>query len=201
MRLGLFYDTETTGLPSKRRFDDDPAQPHLVQIAAHLADMGTRKVIATIDLTVEATDWEIPDVCADIHGISTAHSRAVGIPEKAALDAFMSLHNRADVRIAHNEEFDASIMRFALMRYHGKKAADAWRKQTAVCTGALTKYILNLPASERMIAAGYPGPKMPRMEEAYKFFTGNDLANAHTAIADVTACMDVYWAAQDHNTI
>ena len=39
--------------------------------------------------------------------------------------------------------------------------------------------------------------KTPNLGEAYRHFTGRDLENAHSAMADVQACRDVYFAIQD----
>ena len=46
----LAYDTETTGLPNWKAPSGDPSQPHLVQIAALVANIETRQVIASLDL-------------------------------------------------------------------------------------------------------------------------------------------------------
>lgn len=197
MTLGLFYDTETTGLPNKHKMDDHPSQPHLVQLAAHLVDMKSHDVIQSMDLIVHPTSWQIPDEVADIHGITTDYAQKVGLPEQEVLNIFTQLWQRSKVRIAHNEEFDAKIIRFACMRYLGMPYADTWRRGEAKCTSEMTIDIMNLPASDRMKQFNIPGPKKPRLEEAYKHFTSKTLRNAHSAIADVNGCMEVYWAVQD----
>ncbi len=42
--------------------------------------------------------------------------------------------------------------------------------------------------------AGFNKFKTPNLGEAFAHFTGNELVNAHSAMADVMACRDVYFA-------
>ena len=197
MNLALFYDTETAGLPLWKQPDDHPSQPHLVQVAAHLVDMDTRDVVQSIDLIVKPDDWIIPDEVAAIHGITTEHANEVGVPEDFVLRVFGNLW-KSRLRVAHNESFDARIIRIGLTRFTDADVVGRWRNGEAECTSDLTINDMNLPPSERMKAAGFNGPKKPRMSEAYKHYTGMELVNAHSAIADVNACMEVYWAVKDN---
>lgn len=200
MSLLLFYDTETTGLPNNRALDNDASQPHLVQLAAHLVDADTRKVVQSIDLITHPTAWQIPAEVSVIHGITQDYAAKVGIEEWLALKVFMSMWDRCDARIAHNEEFDAKIIRIGAVRYLSKLHVDKWGGGKAYCTSDMTQQEMNLPPTERMRAAGRFGPRKPRMAEAYRFYTGKELFNAHTAIADVNACMEVYWAVTDRRS-
>lgn len=52
MNTILFYDTETTGLPDWKSPSESETQPHLVQLAAILANADTRQVISTLDLII-----------------------------------------------------------------------------------------------------------------------------------------------------
>lgn len=194
--IALFYDTETTGLPLFNEPSEDPRQPHLVQIGACLVDVENRQTIASIDVVIDPIDWEIPAEVSAIHGITTERARAVGISERIALETFTDLWSCSDIRIAHNEQFDARIIRIALMR-HGTKIgrdADDWKNSKAECTQALSTPILKLPPTAKMVAAGRFHHKSANLREAYKHFTGNELVGAHRAIVDVEACMAVYFA-------
>jgi DNA polymerase-3 subunit epsilon len=53
--------------------------------------------------------------------------------------------------------------------------------------------VLNLPPTERMIAAGFDKPKPPKLEECIRHFFNEDLEGAHDAMADVIACRRVYF--------
>lgn len=193
MNLGLFYDTETTGLPDFKAPSEAHQQPHIVQIAAILVDLDTRKEIASMDVVVRPDEWFIPDDIALIHGITTAHAGVVGVPEKLAVQMFMELwYGRK--RIAHNESFDARILRIALMRHVDQVTADEWKAGESECTALLSTPICNLPPTDKMLAKGMTKNKMPNLGEAYRHFMGKDFDNAHTAIADVRACMAVYFA-------
>ena len=193
MRTALFYDTETTGLPLFNEPSEDPRQPHIVQLAAALVDLDSRKTIASMDVIVKPDGWVIPDDVAKIHGITTEHALDVGINELAAVDLLLDLW-RERLRIAHNEQFDARIVRIALMRHVDGETADKWKAGLAQCTQALSTPICKLPPTKKMLAAGRRHHKSANLGEAYKHFTGLELKDAHTALADVHACMAVFFA-------
>lgn len=186
----LFYDTETTGLPDWKVPSDSEHQPHLVQLAAILADADTQREIASLDLIIKPAGWEIPDEVAEIHGITTEHAKAVGVDESLAVSLFLELWNGAH-RVAHNRTFDQRIIRIATKRYCDEATIERWAdKDSHDCTMLLAKPIMQL------LPKGRYGFKSPKLEEAYTHFTGKPLENAHSAMADTRACMAVYWALQ-----
>ena len=153
MNLAVFYDTETTGLPLFKEPSEHPGQPHIVQLGACLVDLDTRKTLATIDVICKPDGWIIPDDVAAIHGITTEHAADVGVPESLAVEMLLELVGER-TRIAHNEQFDARIVRIACMRHFEPTQADAWKEGPAECTALLATPILKLPPTDRMRSAG-----------------------------------------------
>lgn len=195
MNTAIFYDTETTGLPFFNDPSEDPRQPHIVQIAAAMVDLDTRKTIASMDVICRPDGWTIPDDVAAIHGITTEHALDFGVSESLAIGMFMDLwHDGKHLRIAHNEQFDARILRIALLRHKDAATADQWKGGKASCTQALATPILKLPPTGKMIAAGRHHHKSANLGESYQHFTGKQLEGAHTAMVDVQACMAVWFA-------
>lgn len=80
------------------------------------------------------------------------------------------------------------------MRFHSEDAADIWKSGSTECTARLATPICALPPTEKMKAVGRFHHKTPNLGEAYRHFTGKELVNAHSAMADVLACRDVYFA-------
>ena len=199
MNLALAYDSETTGLPLFKESSDDPRQPHIVQLGALLVDLDTRKIISSLDVIVRPDKWKIPDDVAAIHGITTEHAMDVGVSESMAVGMLFELWGESAprLRIGHNEQFDARIVRIALLRHEGEPMADWWKAGPASCTQLLSTPILKLPPTPKMIAAGFKRYKSANLREAYKFFTGRELVGAHSAMADAAACLAVYFAIQD----
>jgi len=191
MNTILFYDTETTGLPDWKAPSESETQPHLVQLAAILADADTRSVISTLDLIIKPNGWEIPVEVSEIHGITTELANQVGVDETDALAVFMQM--TGGKRVAHNKTFDQRIIRIALKRYgYGDYEVDQWaEKEDHDCTMLMAKPIMQMGPKGRY------GYKSPKLSEAYLHFTGKELQNAHTAMADAQACMEIYWAMQD----
>lgn len=193
MKPVAFFDTETTGLPLFREPSEHPDQPHIVQLGATLVDIDTWRTLATIDVMCKPAGWTIPDEVAAIHGITTEMAGDLGVPEALAVEMLLDLVGDR-LRVAHNEQFDARIVRIACKRYFEPHQADAWKDGAAECTAQLATPILQLPPTEKMKRAGFNKFKTANLGEAYKFFTGKDLEGAHSALVDVHACMAVYRA-------
>lgn len=190
----LFFDSETSGLPLYNEPSEDPRQPHIVQLGACLVDLATRKVLASLDVIVKPEGWVIPAEVAAIHGIDHERAMALGVPESLAVELLLELHKQAEFRVAHNEDFDARIVRIACKRFFDEATTDEWKAGIAKCTATLSTPILKLPPTKKMVAAGRTHYKTPNLGEAYRFFTGRELVGAHSAMVDVLACMEVFHA-------
>lgn len=196
MTMALVYDTETSGLPNWREPSSDPNQPHIVQLAAALVDVDTQRTISSMDVIIRPGAWTIPEEIAAIHGITNGVAIVCGVDEIKAVMLFMDLWEHADFRVAHNERFDARIIRIALMRYlqPGHRAHDLWQNGTAECTQRLATPIVGAPPTEKMLAANRTHHKTATLAESYRHFFGVEMEGAHTAMADVIACQRVFFA-------
>lgn len=182
----LFFDTETTGLPDKRAPITAPHQPHIVQLAAILTDDdGTER--ASLNLIVDP-GVSIPKGASDVHGITDDIALRFGVTPAAAAMAFRSMAERADKLAAHNIGFDRLLVGILLKRVG---AAFSFTGES-YCTMEASAPVVNLPPTERMVAAGIDKPKAPKLSEAYRHFFGKELEGAHDALVDVRACRDVY---------
>lgn len=192
----VVFDTETSGLPLFKQPSEHPDQPHIVQLGACLVDVDTQKVLSTIDVMCKPDGWLIPDDVAAIHGITTEMAGDLGVPESLAVEMLLDLVGDR-VKVAHNAPFDNRIVRIACMRHFEPSQADAWAEGPYECTALLATPILKIPPTDRKKAAGFNKFKTPNLREAVLHFTGKPLENAHSAIADVHGCMDVWFAIKD----
>lgn len=192
----LAYDTETSGLPDWGKPSEDPCQPRVVQLCAELFDDETGTVLHGMNFIILPQGWTIPADVSAVHGITTDLALAHGLPMRAVLPLFLSLWKQADMRVAHNESFDMRMLRIEIKRDTGfsEDFADKWKAAPAFCTQAKSSPIMNLPPTAKMLAAGRRHAKSPNLGEAYEFFTGRKLVNAHNAAVDVAACKEVYMA-------
>lgn len=182
----LFVDTETTGLPLRDGRDDDPRQPRLVQVAALLHDAAHIEC-AAIDLIVDP-GAPIPSAATAVHRIDQHIATVYGVPEKGAIGIVARLMSKARVVVAHNAAFDLQILGFAASR-----AGFSLRPPPSRCTMLAAAPIVNLPPTERMVAAGFTKPKSPKLAEAAEFFFGERHEKAHSALPDVRMCARVYY--------
>ena len=189
----LVYDCETTGLPDFKAPSEAPHQPHLVQVAALLVDPTDWSERASFHAIVKPEGWTIPAEVVAVHGITTERAAAIGIPEKLAVSMVKHLWELADLRIAHNQGFDARILRIALLRHGSRELADRWKDAPGFCTADAFEPLCRLPPTDRMKAAGRGDQfKRPKLVEALKWATGTDLEGAHDAMADTRACLRLY---------
>lgn len=186
----LGYDTETTGLPYFKEPSDDPKQPHVVQLAMILQDMEGNEVDRFSSLVKPGPGAVMASEALEAHGITLEQAMDEGIEALEALERFLDWSSRAGLMVGHNESFDRRIMRIMSARHKGVK----WEPTCPnFCTMWKSKFILRLPATEKMRAAGMPGPKSPNLGECIKGFFGETLEGAHDAMVDISATMRVFW--------
>lgn len=186
---GLFFDTETSGLPEWKIPSDDPVQPHIVQIGAELVDLDSQEVVQALNVIIRPEGWEISPEMTAIHGISQEYAMERGIPEKEAVSSLLGLRKQAGLRVAHNATFDDRIVRIALKRFFDPlapeseelKPSDLWKQGDKFCTCFRSREVVGLK-------------KLPTLEEAYLALTGEVLEGAHNAVNDVRACRVIYFA-------
>ncbi len=175
----LFFDTETSDM-IRRGQGPGPQQPHIVQLAALLVKEDGESQLCTI---IRPEGWAVSAGAKEVHGISTAQAKAGGIPIGQAIRAFQELAAQAEVVVAHNIDFDRLMV---LSEYMRLGLDSPFKGKREFCTMKTATDILKLP--------GPYGYKWPTLQEAYRHFTGKDLAKAHDALADVKACRIVYEA-------
>ncbi len=191
-KLGLFFDSETTGLPQWKDPSESPAQPHIVQLSAELVDLETREVVDSMDVIVRPDGWTIPEEMTAIHGITNETALEAGIPEKDAIARLLELRARSVLRVSHNKTFDDRIVRIGLKRYfddlqsEDPQPSDAWKEGESFCTCYGSKS-----------ACALPGKKLPTLEEAHRILVGLELEGAHNAMNDTRGCKAVYFALKD----
>lgn len=187
----LFYDTETSSLVDWRQPSDAPHQPHLLQLAMLLHDMDGNEVDRFVSIVRPGVhECIIEPEALKAHGITLERAMDEGCDPLVALDAFLAFADRAKLFTGHNESFDRRIMRIHSARHRGIE----WEpEQPNFCTLNRSKYIINLPATEKMMAAGIPGPKSPNLGECIRYFFDEELEGAHDALNDITATARVFY--------
>lgn len=191
----LFFDTETTGFMFGHLPANAADQPWPVQISCLMTDE-TGKEFGCVELIIRPP-CIISEKVAQLHGITEDISSLYGFKPITAVSMFMALALSADVVIAHNLKYDREILESAIARTSAQPSPFGGGKRT-ICTAELSAPIVNLPPTEKMIAAGRNHAKTPTLIEAYRHFYGKDFEGQHTARADTRACRDVYFACLSH---
>jgi len=195
----LFFDTETTGIAAWSEPSISPKQPNLVQLGASLVDLDTREDVSTLDLIITPNgQWTVPEGAAAVHKISTEKAEKVGVLLESAVLPFRDMLSVADIVVAHNIKFDKIIMERASAMVDlafGQPVQDLWvPKNQMVCTMMRSTGIVKKKSNRPMHKNDYGWPKL---FEALKFFTGEDLPGAHNALVDVIACKKIFFALAD----
>ena len=174
----LTFDTETTGLPKSWRAHPSEVEnwPRVVQLAWEFYDLCGRKVLGRCDL-IKPVGFAIPRDAQAVHGISTAVATSKGVPIAEALDAFMKPLSVASVVVAHNLNFDASVLG---AEFYRTRREDPFPGKPQVCT---------MVASTRYCALPGPyGAKWPKLPELHSVLFGRPIKEAHDAAVDVAGC-------------
>lgn len=185
MTITLFFDTETTGIWQNGLDPLNPNQPHMVQLGAVLRD-AHGKIYAELD-TIVFPEIDIPSDAARIHGITTEIADRFGVSRKNACLLFNDMVSLADRVVAHNLDFDKKIMKRAFLLE--SLNIDPFDKKEEICTMLSAIDVCRIPFKNGFRKSGF---KWPSLNEAHMYFTNTPVENAHNAMVDVKACINVY---------
>ena len=163
----MFFDTETTGLPSKKN------KPYIIQLAYILYDKNKRVIIETYSKYIKLPESvEIDPQSIKIHGINKEKLEKIADTTiEEAMDAFCNAYNRSIKLIGHNVAFDINMVKFEMERL-GKK----WEEnKERGCTMLMAKM-----------------DKWPKLEELYERIYRRGYKVRHEALEDVRVCMRCY---------
>jgi len=115
----IFFDTETTGLPLDYNIDfkdkeevlwaSRPAR--LVELAYEVWEVNEKPILKkSKSVIVKPSGFSIPTGASQVHGISNAKAKEVGISLKKAVSDFANEITENTLLVAHNVNFDKIIM-------------------------------------------------------------------------------------------
>jgi DNA polymerase-3 subunit alpha len=180
------FDVETKGLPlfnaqSKYRFPNfkqlkryDPARLQSISwIVANEAGEKVKQesfIIRPLDFIIDNDSK-----ATQIHGITREVADEKGVPFHTMYDKFYEDLCECKTLVAHNIQFDVSIMLSEMYRYNKMDGISEFLDKNRICTMKYGK-----------IASGMS--KNPKLSELYKHFYGEEMENAHDAEYDTMYC-------------
>lgn len=193
----LIFDTETTSRVDRSKPVSHPVQPDLVQLGMILVDTDTWKTKSEMCVLVQLREnVSIEPGAQAVHNISAEECQDYGVDPSTAALLFSNLYHQADVLVAHNLDFDASVMETALYRSNNldNNSVEEESRQLfyndvdgrqCICTMKSSTNVLKL--------RGRKSYKWPKLEEAYEYVTGGEkLEGGHNALVDCSACLAVF---------
>lgn len=175
----VIFDCETNGKAKDFRsvMQDLDNWPRVTQLAWQKINIQSGHVLNEYQSIISPDGWTVPTEKFFIdNNMSTERCIAEGKPITEVLDIFVADLKDSDYIVAHNMGFDYNTVGAEMIRH--KKSTGKKLKQ--VCTMQSSTDYCQLP--------GPYGFKWPRLEELHKHLFGEDMENAHDALADVAAC-------------
>lgn len=183
MKLVIF-DTETTGLPKSREAVEKKPDnwPHLVSISWVVLDSDTNEILKKRNYIIEPINWIIPADSTKIHGITTEHAIKYGTDLYLVMDEF--IHEQCDMLVAHNMEFDISVVVNAVLWDLKLQFPPIRARQ--ICTMKLGRDLCMLPGN-------YGKYKYPKLKEFYYhvFKKMPDETQLHNSMYDVLVLTEI----------
>lgn len=179
--MKLFIDTETCGLPKMPSAPPENTAnwPRLVQLAWTLTD--GEQIVSKQAMLIKPEGFEIPAEATRIHGVSTYRATHCGSRLRDVLKLFASDADGVDMFIAHNIQYDASVVGAELVRCG---MPNIFRRASTYCTMRSTVEFCGIPRDD--------GFKLPSLTLLHYRLFGRRLRGVHDARADCDACHRCY---------
>jgi DNA polymerase-3 subunit alpha/DNA polymerase-3 subunit epsilon len=189
MTVVMLLDSETSGLFPRNADPRDLEQfekARVVSIAWRIVTMPENVLEAAYYSIIDIGGEDGPVGAEFIHGITRQKMQQFGVSIKEALNLFMREIKLVDKIVAHNVDFDMSVILSELYRmdYPADKI-EQLESIPKVCTMKSSVQLCQLPWS-------YPGYKWPKQSELYSFLFNTDMMYAHSSFYDVEALHKMY---------
>jgi len=178
----IAFDFETSGLPTGRRNVEVTSETlknfdgcRAVSLsAARFSSKG--RLVDTFDAIVQPDNFQIGEKSIEVHGITQEMAERNGRPfTEVFVDFIKFIGPRTTTLVAHNAQFDMSVLRSEVIRYDlNATLIDTFN---FVCTMQMYKKRFLKPIKLGLL---------------YKDIFGEDFENAHNSLADCIACGRVY---------
>ena len=188
----LVFDTETTGLPDEagRGKWEHPSQPWPVSFAGILLRPDLSVIREYHEIIRIPADVEIHPRALETHGITREMMDEKGVEPSIVFKSIMELLAETNVHMAYNLPFDDSVTKAFAKRLSHPNPEHLFGDSHPVDLLTLAKNYLRIPG-------GNQGYRYVKLFQAYRRITGvpmNSVYNAHDALDDVRACVDIYRA-------
>lgn len=179
----LFFDTETTGLPKNWNAPIEQLDnwPRLVQIAWQVYN-SNGDLLEEHEYIIKPIKFQIPSDATEIHKISTEKALKVGVDLSTILKIFTNSIRGCELLVAHNYNFDYSIIGSELLR---NGIENNLKLKAHICTMNKTIFFCNILDSDGLF-------KWPKLEELY-YILFKESFNTHNALDDIRATAKCFW--------
>lgn len=192
MKHILFFDTETSGLPKNYKAPPSTGDnwPRVIQLAFQVYnDQGD--LVEEYESLIKPDGWTITEEAEKVHGISMDKAMDEGVDIRIVLENFAECINMSDVLVAHNLNFDFSVLASEFLRYGFR--AD---KKPKLCTMQATTELMKLPSPYKK--GQY---KWPKLMELHEWLFNETFDGAHDALEDVRATARCFFELHRRNML
>jgi len=206
MRI-LVFDTETTGLlPKFKLLNEDtlPLFPYSVQFSYIMYEDETNTILKMRDFIVRLPqDITISHESIKIHGITYEISRRDGVDIECVIDEFIQDYNAVDLLVAHNLNFDLTVLEADMLRVIKRNQLNANKIQSyknfiaslntskkCYCTMQETIKLCDIKAYYK---DGREYVKFPKLSELHDKLFQSVPNNLHNSMNDVIVCLRCFY--------
>ena len=177
----LFIDTETTGFKKSGGLMQE-GQARVCQIAMILANQEGR-TLSEFSSLVRPERWSISEGAEKVHGITDDDCYTNGLRQSVIIEMYHTLASKADIIVAHNENFDRGMMEIETCYYNNVR-------DPSDCMAHGKRWYCTM-TSNMHLANG----RWPKLDKTLQHYCNRSLGDtAHDAMADTKACRDIFFA-------
>ena len=191
----FFFDTETTGLPTRNKYSktkfyqpeeiDKFDSSRIVSIAWIIYN-DNDEIIIKKNFIVYPDNFVSHPQALKVHGITNDIAMNKGISIKTIFNEIKKDLQNCHSLNGYNVNFDYNVLLSECYRYHDKELINMIKNKNVMCTQqyALKKYNYNIPARRKFY---------PRLEEVYRHvFNNSDFNTSHDAFDDTLRCSQIF---------